>query len=1075
MVTVREGKIVLPTYQEPAAEEMPMFAENRVHQRTSGNPYPNHIVLEVDRKHKEEKEYVCICLENEYLRIEILPELGGRIYSAYDKTTGYDFFYKQHVIKTALIGCLGSWISGGMEFNWPFHHRPSTFMPTDYYVERQPDGSVIVWLSEHDPFQRMKGMVGIVLKPNEALFETRMQLCNRTPETTSFLWWENAAVPVNKSYQIFFPKDVSYVNFHYKRSVTTYPVATNALGVYNGIRFSGETDISMHKNTLQPTSYFCAPSKYDFFGGFDHGLGCGVVHIADHHTAPGKKLFTWAYNQLSTSWENALTDNDGAYAELMAGSYSDNQPDFAWIAPYETKRFSQYWYPIGNLGIPCFANLNGAVHWDENCLRIQMTRDADAVVTVTGNGRTLFQKNVSFKAGIPACFDCSLNGVGYSVCVTSGGKELICYKEEEKDVYHIPDTTQDMPNFKEAKTAQELYLCGVHVWQYRDPAIQPDVYWKEALSRDPEHIESLTALAMFYYKQNEFKVALDFIRRAEKAATKYNKHPQSGQIYFVEGLIHLALDSYNAAYDYFYHASWNADYYSAAMTHIAAIDGLNHNFEQMLEHSKNALLFNSYHPIAPVYAAIACIKLSDSHAATDMIESALNWDPLNHLARYVYYKLGKLEKADFYAALHSDMSQTCLDLAFNLMACGMFDWATDILQGVSDKSPMIYYLLGDYVKAEQTPLNSSFPFRLEEYKLLKSVVEKNPDLPMAQYYLGCLRYANKQFAQAAEHFQRAIELKPEFYIPYRNLAIANYSHLNKMEKVLPLLQKALTLSPQNKQLVYEIAYVMGKMGVPPQERIRFIIGNASEPLRDDICIELARAYNQNGQFEKTIELFAGHSFVPCEGGEHAVAEQYMFAYHAIGRTLMNNCQFSEAADAFQKAQILPQNLGAGLWNECKLVPHQFYLAQCYEKMGQPDKANEIYSHILELKIDYFSNMHLPELPYYQAMAYVAKGDFWSGRALIDISQKAWHEAIHKSDAGYFTTTPFFISYCDDASSVRKAYFSYLLGFANRFMGHTSASKDLFVEASKLDKSNLWYLLEARKACMLSVKKMEEEK
>ena len=256
MVNVTECKITIPTYREPPAEEMPMFAENRVHQRTSGNPYPNHIVLEVDRKHKEEKEYTCIRLENEYLRIEILPELGGRIYSAYDKTTGYDFFYKQHVIKPALIGCLGSWISGGLEFNWPFHHRASTFMPTDYCIERGDDGSVAVWLSEHEPIERMKGMVGIVLKPGEAKFETRMKLCNRTPVTNSFLWWENTAVPVNKEYQIFYPKDVSYVNFHYKRSVTTYPIATNALGIFNGIRYNGETDISMHKNTVQPTSYF---------------------------------------------------------------------------------------------------------------------------------------------------------------------------------------------------------------------------------------------------------------------------------------------------------------------------------------------------------------------------------------------------------------------------------------------------------------------------------------------------------------------------------------------------------------------------------------------------------------------------------------------------------------------------------------------------------------------------------------------------------------------------------------------------------------------------------------------------
>ena len=124
-VSAYVNRFVIPTYLEPKAENLPMFAENRVHQRSSGRPYPNKVVLKVNREEKVDKEYEVVTLENKYLKIEILPEIGGRIYSALDKTTGYDFFYKQHVIKPALIGVLGSWISGGVEFNWPFHHRAS--------------------------------------------------------------------------------------------------------------------------------------------------------------------------------------------------------------------------------------------------------------------------------------------------------------------------------------------------------------------------------------------------------------------------------------------------------------------------------------------------------------------------------------------------------------------------------------------------------------------------------------------------------------------------------------------------------------------------------------------------------------------------------------------------------------------------------------------------------------------------------------------------------------------------------------------------------------------------------------
>ncbi len=348
--SIRVESLVIPTYPEPAKEEMPLFAEYRVHQRSTGRPYPNKATLDVGRQHRQDKTYTVVHMENEYLDVLIMPEIGGKIYAAKDKTTGYDFFYRQHVVKPGLIGAFGSWVSGGVEFNWPFHHRPSS----DYALEACEDGSVVCWLSEHDPIDR----IGVVLRPGATYLETRVKLCNRTETMKSFLWWENAAVPVNEQYQIFFPKDVTYVNFHYLDLHTSYPIAGDT--TYNGIDMKTARDISMHKNTHDATSYFACASKYDFFGGYDHGKQCGVVHIADHHISPGKKMFTWGYNQLSKNWENTLTDTDGQYAELMAGSYTDNQPNFSWLEPYETKEFSQYWYPISKIGIPDYANLRCA-------------------------------------------------------------------------------------------------------------------------------------------------------------------------------------------------------------------------------------------------------------------------------------------------------------------------------------------------------------------------------------------------------------------------------------------------------------------------------------------------------------------------------------------------------------------------------------------------------------------------------------------------------------------------------------------------------------------------------------------
>ena len=146
LVRISEEKITIPTYIQPVSEVMPMYTENRNHQGTTGKVYPNPIVNDVVRDKKENKEYQAVILENEYIHLVLLPELGGRIFAAMDKTNNYDFFYRQHVIKPSLIGLFGSWISGGAEFNWPIHHRPSTMMPVDYEVERGEDGSVTVWM-----------------------------------------------------------------------------------------------------------------------------------------------------------------------------------------------------------------------------------------------------------------------------------------------------------------------------------------------------------------------------------------------------------------------------------------------------------------------------------------------------------------------------------------------------------------------------------------------------------------------------------------------------------------------------------------------------------------------------------------------------------------------------------------------------------------------------------------------------------------------------------------------------------------------------------------------------------------
>ena len=205
-IKVWKEKVVIPTYEVGEPDKNPMFFEKRVYQGSSGVVYPNPVIEKIYDE-KKDKEYIGLFLENQYLKIMILPELGGRVQMAYDKIGQRHFIYYNQVIKPALVGLCGPWISGGIEFNWPQHHRPSTFEPVDYSIEENKDGSKTVWVNEVERMFRTKGMTGFTLYPNKAYLEIKTRLYNRTPLPQTFLWWANPALKVNDHYQSVFPPD----------------------------------------------------------------------------------------------------------------------------------------------------------------------------------------------------------------------------------------------------------------------------------------------------------------------------------------------------------------------------------------------------------------------------------------------------------------------------------------------------------------------------------------------------------------------------------------------------------------------------------------------------------------------------------------------------------------------------------------------------------------------------------------------------------------------------------------------------------------------------------------------------
>ena len=301
-VRMWEEDLVLPTYEVGPPEPNPMFYFGRASQGAEGRVYPYPLYDNLTGT-KVDKSYRLVYLENEYLRVGVMPEIGGRIFEGLDKTNGYHFFYRQHVIKPALIGLIGAWISGGVEWNIPHHHRATTFLPVQYRLESNEDGSKTVWVGELEIRHRMRWAVGYTLHPGRSYLEVSVRILNRTPVVNTMLCFANVAVHTNENYQVIFPPSTQFVTHHHKREFTTWPIATTR---YGGWDFSEGVDVSWLKNHVAANSMFAWNYTDDFVAGYDHGKRAGTLSVSNHHVVPGKKLWTWGTGPRGRMWDQLL-------------------------------------------------------------------------------------------------------------------------------------------------------------------------------------------------------------------------------------------------------------------------------------------------------------------------------------------------------------------------------------------------------------------------------------------------------------------------------------------------------------------------------------------------------------------------------------------------------------------------------------------------------------------------------------------------------------------------------------------------------------------------------------------------
>ncbi len=1080
-VSAWQESVTIPTYPAPPADRNPMFLDKRVYQGSSGKVYPNPFTDRIS-DHKIDKRYQAIFLENEYVRIMVLPEIGGRIHIGQDKTNNYDFFYRQNVIKPALVGLLGPWISGGVEFNWPQHHRPSTFMPVDHSIEDNPDGSKTIWLSEHEPMNRMKGMVGITLYPGRNVVEARTRLYNRTPFVQTFLWWANVAVRVHDQYQAFFPPDVEYVADHAKRAVSSFPIARN---YYYGVDYTKGVDITWYKNIPVPTSYMVLDSKYHFFGGYDHGKRAGLVHVANRHISPGKKLWTWGNAEFGYAWDRELTDSDGPYAELMAGVFTDNQPDFSWLQPYETRTFRQYWYPIQGIGPAKNANVSAAVNLVQDkrsaTIGVCVTEPRKHLrIVLTGGHTTLFESCQDLAPGQPFHKKIAIRSDKIETdlllrVLTADGMEIIRYQPECEHKASLPaPATEPLPPVQ-ISTVEELYMTGLHLEQYRHATRLPELYWEEGLLRDPMDVRCNNALGLQRLRRGQFVEAEKYFKQAIKRLTDRNPNPYDGEPFYNLGVALKYQGRNEEATAAFYKSAWNQAWKSASNYALATIACQSDALGEALNLLQYSISVNVSHSKAHNLRAAILRRFGRTEDARKLVRKTLEGDPLDFWAMTELVLLDHLDSVNIASESFADMlhnAQVCLDVAFDYAEANFWDEARSLLErhlaslkDTEEPYPIVFYALGyfcvksgssrqarDYFQraAEASP-DYCFPARLEEMQVLQYAIQANADDAKAHYYLGNLLYDKNRREEAIEHWEHSCQLGGGFAIPWRNLGIAWHNVRGNPQRALECYENAFQADPADARLLYELDQLRGRMGVSPVSRLAqlkkhsVLVGQ-----RDDLTVELVTLYNQTREYRKALQLLSKRRFHPWEGGEGLVSGQYVTAHLLLGRQALKAGSAEVALKHFAAASHYPENLGEAK-HLLTLETHLDYFSGiALQDLGRGDEAAARWEKAAQ------AHTGNSEMAYYKALALrkLAR-ESEAVSVLNELLAFALDQlnAVPKID--YFATSlPNFLLFEDDLEKRNRIHCLYLAGLTKSGLGRQEEAANDLREAVGLNVNHL---------------------
>ena len=649
--------------------------------------------------------------------------------------------------------------------------------------------------------------------------------------------------------------------------------------------------------------------------------------------------------------------------------FTDNQPDFTWLAPFEEKTFTQYFMPYKKVGCVQNASTEAVLGLDVQDGKARVCVYATGLleharVTLRTKDAVLFERTVTLSPTqiLEEHIPTELPAHELTLTLTdSNGRTILSCTPPKKNVEPVPAPAQPALEPEKIATCEELYLTGQHLEQYRHATYLPEDYYLEGLRRDPGDIRLNTAYGMLLLRRACFAEAETHFRAAVERSTWKNPNPWNSEPYFGLGLSLLYQDKEEEAFDAFYKSVWSAAQQEMAFYYLAAICCRRGRWQEALAHVERSLVKNAHNLKVRGLRAQILLQLEQREAAFAQLADNVQLDPFDYRSRLVREMAEGLPH-DETLALMGDRASSFIECAIDFAEAGFYAHAVKTLRLCRAASPMLKYYEAFYLEqsgnssdafnalteaAARSP-RCCLPNRLEDAKVLSFALNRNQADARAPYYPGCLFYDKRRYEDAQRLWELSAQLDANFPTVWRNLSLVYYNQCGEPQKAREALERAFALDVADARVLLELDQLYKKLGVAPSERLEHLRTHEDTMLqRDDLCAEFITSLNLTGRFEEAHTMLMQRHFHPWEGGEGKITKQYICALLGMARHALAENRPDEALPLLHQALIFLHNLGEGKLEGQKDNDIYYLLGVCLSCMGDEAAAHSAFEKAAE--------------------------------------------------------------------------------------------------------------------------------